>query len=85
MDAILNFLPGGWLAGGGAIALAVLAIIWRVFSAGRSAERGKQAERGIRAMEERLEMHREATEHERRARDLTDEQARKEAMRWSKR
>ena len=51
---------------------------------GANAERAKQAGRDKKAVEERLEMDREATAAEREATALSDEGARKEAMRWVK-
>ena len=51
---------------------------------GSAAERAKQAAKDRKAREERLEMHREATDAERRAGELTDEEARKEAMKWNR-
>jgi outer membrane murein-binding lipoprotein Lpp len=45
----------------------------------------EQTEAKLAAAEDRLQMDREATEAERKARDLPDEAARKEAMRWARR
>ncbi|CAH2408330.1 hypothetical protein [Mesorhizobium ventifaucium] len=45
----------------------------------------RRAAEKLAAVEERLEMDREATDAERAARDLPDEAARREAMRWAKR
>ena len=39
----------------------------------------------LRGTEERLEMNRQSTEAERQARDLPDEEARREAMKWARR
>lgn len=84
IDALLSLIPGNSLAvTGGAIA-AALALAWRIFASGRATERARQADRDMRAMEEQLEMHREADAFERRMRDLRDEEARKEAMKWSR-
>lgn len=51
---------------------------------GANAEKAKQAVRDVNAVEERLEMEREATAAEGQAAGMTDEEARKEAMRWAK-
>ncbi|MER8831065.1 hypothetical protein NKH73_31890 [Mesorhizobium sp. M0938] len=48
-------------------------------------EAAKQAAEKFAAAQDRLEMDREATGAERAARDLPDEAARREAMRWAKR
>lgn len=85
MEAILNLIPGGWLTAAGGGLVAVLLALWRAFAAGKAAERGRQSKRDLKAAEDRLEMHREASEIERRARDLTDDQARQEAERWARR
>lgn len=45
----------------------------------------RQAAEKLAAAEDRLEMDREATDAERAARDLPDEAARREAMRWARR
>ncbi|PBC09208.1 hypothetical protein [Mesorhizobium sp. WSM3859] len=50
--------------------------------AGAKAERNKQAAGKLAAAEDRLEMHREATDVERQNAGMTDEQARKEAEPW---
>lgn len=72
----------GMLAAAGAIGAAFL---YRTgLKRGSAAERAKQAERDRKAREERLEMHREATDAEREAAAMTDEEARKEAMKWSR-
>ncbi|RWO76827.1 MAG: hypothetical protein EOS18_24075 [Mesorhizobium sp.] len=58
-----------------------------LFVAGGRANKdaARRAAEKLVAVEERLEMDREATDAERLARDLPDEAARREAMRWSKR
>jgi hypothetical protein len=48
-------------------------------------ERARQAQRDVKAAAERHEMDREATDIERKVRDLSDEQAKAEALRWKKR
>lgn len=84
MEALLSLVPGGWLtAAGGALAV-LAAALWRAVTLGRSIERARTAMRDLEAKEEELEMHRDATEIERRSRDLADEDARKEALKWSR-
>ncbi|TIP22989.1 MAG: hypothetical protein E5X67_35175 [Mesorhizobium sp.] len=58
-----------------------------LFVAGGRANRdaARRAAEKLAAVEERLEMDREATDAERAARDLPDEAARREAMRWARR
>lgn len=85
---MLDLIPGGSLTAVGAAVVLVLGAVWRIFAAGKSSERNAnraaRAEAKAAAAEERLEMHREATDVERKARDLTDEEARKEARTWSR-
>ena len=84
MEALLSLVPGGWLtAAGGALAV-LAAALWRAVTLGRSIERARTAMRDLEAKEEELEMHRDATQIERRSRDLADEDARKEALKWSR-
>lgn len=47
-------------------------------------DRARRAAEKLAAVEERLEMDREASDAERAARDLPDEAARREAMRWAR-
>jgi hypothetical protein len=69
------------------LAAIVAALGWGFFQrqAGANAERLKQAGRDRAAVEDRLEMHREATADELAAAGKTDEEARQEGLRWSKR
>lgn len=68
---------------------AALAAFGVVYLRGRSDAKAKAdlaaARRDAAAHEERLEMHREATEIERKVSGHTDDEARKEAMKWAKR
>lgn len=64
------------------VGLAGWVILRRVRSEAKSEAR---AEITASAAEERLEMDREATDIERKVVKMTDEEARKEALRWSKR
>lgn len=63
----------------------VLALIFQQRRAGAKSERAKQAKRDRAAVNEQLEMHREATQAERDAAALADDRARQEAAKWSKR
>lgn len=87
MDSLLSLLAGGQnillLIGAALVALLGAFAGGRV--SGASRERDKQAGRDKAAVEEQLEMHREASEAERQAAALTEEAARKEASKWSKR
>lgn len=79
MSALLEIWP--------IIAAVFGALLWGFHqrSAGATAERAKQVERDNAAMADRLEMNREATEIERKASSMSDDEARKEPLRWSKR
>ena len=84
IEALLSLVPGNaFTLIGGALA-AALALAWRIFAAGRATERSRQADKDRQAMEEQLEMHREADAFERSMRDLADEEARREALKWSR-
>lgn len=52
---------------------------------GVKSERDKAARAKLKAAQDRLEMDREATDAEREAARLSDEEARKEALKWAKR
>ncbi|WEX07360.1 hypothetical protein [Chelativorans sp. AA-79] len=88
MDALLSLIPGGLVTTLVASISAVLLVIWRAFATGRASgrneERARTSAERSESVEERLEMHREATEAERRAAGTTDEEARKEALKWAK-
>lgn len=72
-----------YLAAAGAGIAALVAAYFKVSSDATAKERAKAAQRTIAAKEEQLKMRREADEAERRARALSDEEARKEAERWA--
>ena len=57
---------------------------WKLWQAGVQAERARQAKEKLAAAEDRLAMDKEATAIERRVSGLTDEEAKKEAMKWSR-
>lgn len=75
----------GYLIGGGAVLLIWMFSIFKAVLFGGSRERAKQDKARLEAAEDRLEMHREATDAERRAAGMTDDEARAEAAKWVKR
>lgn len=66
-------------------AAAVAGFLAWVRNTGVKAERAKQARKELAAAQDRLEMDREATEAERQAAGMTDEEASKEALKWARR
>lgn len=74
-----------YLAAIGAVFGALATAYFKGRGEGAAKEKAKAAEREIAARDEQLEMHREATEAEREAAALSDEQARKEAIQWARR
>lgn len=84
-------LFGAWRYLGTKGALAALAVLGALgaYRSGRKARESEEATRRavdkLRGTEERLEMNRQSTEAERQARDLPDEEARREAMKWARR
>ena len=77
---LLSFWPYVAAAGGGLVAL--LAAYLKGRSDKGNAEALKRAGEKAAAAEERLEMHREATDAERRAAGMTDKDALDEALKW---
>lgn len=75
---LLQFWP--YIAG----AVAAVFAGWKLRQAGINAERTRQALEKLAVAEDRLAMDREATAIQRRVSGLTDEEAKKEAMRWSR-
>ncbi|MFE0015990.1 hypothetical protein ACFWXH_14165 [Mesorhizobium sp. NPDC059054] len=57
---------------------------WKFRQSGVDAERARQMREKLVAVEDQLEMDREATAIERRTAGMSDDEARKEAMRWSR-
>lgn len=78
MGLLLQFWP--YIAG----AVAAVFAGWKLRQAGINAERAQQAKEKLAAAENRLAMDKEATAIQRRVSGLTDEEAKKEAMRWSR-
>lgn len=50
LDLIRKFIPGGSLTAIGAVILAILAGVWRIFAAGKGSERAKQDRADLNAM-----------------------------------
>lgn len=91
MPDIIGLITGLFAGGnsvfillGGAF-IAAMAAWMRGRVTGARAERGKQAGRDRDALADQLEMHREATDAERKVVRMSDEEARREAMKWSRR
>lgn len=84
IEVLLGLIPGGQAAAVAAAVLGALAGLWRVYVMGRRSERAKRGREALASAEARLEMHRESTKAEREAAGMTDEEARKEAMKWSR-
>lgn len=84
-------LFGAWryLGTKGALALLAAILTAGAYRHGRKARESEEATRRavekLRGTEEHLEMQRESTEADRQARDLPDEEARREAMKWARR
>lgn len=87
MDTLLSLLSGGQ----NALLMLLAAIVGAVGLvmggriSGARAERDKQAGRDKAALEDQLEMHREANDIDRKVTGASDEQARQEAAKWSRR
>ncbi|WP_144224133.1 hypothetical protein [Mesorhizobium amorphae] len=65
-------------------AAAAMFVGWKLRQSGINAERARQAKARLAAAEDRLEMNREATDIEQHVAGLSEDEARKEAMRWSR-
>ncbi|WP_274626593.1 hypothetical protein [Arvimicrobium flavum] len=74
-----------YLAAAGAAVSALGAAYLRGRSDARAKADLRATKREAAALEERLEMNREATDIERKAGELSDEEAQREAMTWAKR
>lgn len=79
MTLLLEFWP--YIAG----AIAGLFGLWRVYAMGQNSVKAKQAKKELAAAKDRLEMDREATDEERKAAGMSDEQAKQEAAPWVRR
>lgn len=78
MALLLQFWP--YLIGAAAAVFAG----WKLRQSGGNAERMKQMKVELAAAKDRLEMDREAADIEQRVSDLSEDEALKEAMRWSR-
>jgi uncharacterized membrane protein YqjE len=91
MPAAIAILVVVWRVLGSKATLAALAVLGALgaYRSGRKARESEEATRRavekLRGTEEHLEMQRESTEADRQARDLPDEEARREAMKWARR
>nr|WP_145994381.1 hypothetical protein [Mesorhizobium loti] len=65
-------------------AIGAVLVGWRLRQSGINTERAQHMREMLAAAEDRLEMDREATDIERRVSGMSDDKARKEAMRWSR-
>lgn len=65
-------------------AFAAVVVGWKLRQSGINTERARQMKEKLAAAEDRLDMDREATAIERRISGLSDDEALKEAMRWSR-
>lgn len=74
----------GYLAAAGAAIVALIGIVAKSRLEGARLERAKHAAEELRAAEERLEMDREAPEEERKVANMSDKEARLEAMKWAR-
>ncbi len=72
------------ITAGGAVVALLLAYIKGGIDTARKVEAKRAAEK-LEAAEERIEMDREASEAERKAAGMSDEQAKQEALRWARR
>ncbi len=86
MDFLLSLFTGGNTIFAGLIAALAGAVVlyFKGRSDGAAKAENKSLKGKVAAKEEQLEMHREANEAELQAGALTDEEARKEAMKWSR-
>lgn len=78
MALLLQFWP--YIIGAAAVVFAG----WKLRQSGGNAERMKQMKVELAAAKDRLEMDWEAADIEQRVSDLSDDEALKEAMRWSR-
>jgi hypothetical protein len=91
LPAAVAILVLVWRVLGSKATLAALAALGALgaYRSGRKARESEEATRRavdkLRGTEERLEMNRQSTEADRQARDLPDEEARREAMKWARR
>lgn len=80
--SLTSLIPGGNLTVILTAVAGAIGILWRVFVAGKKSERTKQQKAVIKSQGEQLEMHREATKHEREVSKMTDSELKQEAAKW---
>lgn len=91
MPDIIGTLTGVFGGGNGLLAglAGILAVIVAAFlkgrSSGKAAERAKQDKADLKAKDDLLEMHREATARELQAARDSDAEAKRRALEWAKR
>lgn len=85
MTAALLSAIWPYLAAAGAAIAALAVAYFKGQSSATAKEKLKAAKRDAAAKEEQLEMHRESTKAERDAAAMSEEKARKEALRWARR
>lgn len=85
LSAILGLLQSPTLLAIGGGFIAVLVAFFKGRVSGAQKERAKQDRARIEALGDRLEMDRESTAAERQAAGMSDEEARKEALKWARR
>ncbi len=75
----------GYLLTAGAAIVALVGIVVKSRLDGARLERAKRVAEELRAAEDRLEMDREANEEECAVANMSDAEARREAMKWARR
>jgi len=86
MDALLSLLTGnGLIAGLVAALVGAVALYIKGRSDGAAKAENKSLKDQVASKDEQLEMHREANAAEREAAGMSDDEARKEAMKWARR
>jgi outer membrane murein-binding lipoprotein Lpp len=74
----------GYLLTAAAAIAALIGIVMKSRIDGARLEHAKRAAEDLRAAEDRLEMDREATAEGRKAADMSDAEARREALKWAR-
>lgn len=82
--SLMSIIPGGSLTAIGIAIAGAIGVLWRVFVAGKKSERTKRQKAVIKSQSDQLEMHRDATKHERDVSKMTDDELEKEAAKWDR-
>jgi len=86
MEALVSLLTGNSLIAGLLAALVgAVALYFKGRRDGAAKAENKSLKDQVTSKEEQLEMHREANAAEREAAGMSDDEARKEAMKWARR